>query len=379
MTSLQQTADGGYIIGGYSDSPSSFEKSGNSKGSYDYWIIKMESEICPTPATPTISPVSASNAPVLVNTTFQMEATTPDNNLTNTTWDWGDGTTTPGTLNGTTISGSHTYTTPGLYTLTLTVENACGGTSQSTYQYVVVYDPAAGFLTGGGWINSPPGAYAANPSLTGKINYGFVCKYKKGSTVPDGNTEFDFKVGNLNFKSTSYDWLVIAGAKAQFKGNGTINGSGNYSFMLTAIDGHIDGGGGTDKFRIRIMGNSGLVYDNNVGSAEGTGDNASPATALGGGSIVIHKNDNKKAREGFGAELVVTMSDYLILNNYPNPSNGKVTFEFTLPQTGEYQLDLLDLKGNQVQAVKQGTARAGETQRVICRKAKPRRDFTLRA
>ncbi len=117
---------------------------------------------------------------------------------------------------------------------------------------MVVYDPAAGFVTGGGWINSPAGAYAADPTLTGKANFGFVSKYQKGATVPTGKTEFQFKAGGLNFQSTSYDWLVVAGAKAQYKGTGTVNGVGGYGFMLTAIDGQQPGGGGVDKFRIKI-------------------------------------------------------------------------------------------------------------------------------
>jgi hypothetical protein len=48
------------------------------------------------------------------------------------------------------------------------------------------------------------------------------------------------KGGNLrifNFHSETYDWLVVAGARAQFKGTGTINGTGNYDFLLTAIEG----------------------------------------------------------------------------------------------------------------------------------------------
>jgi hypothetical protein len=84
--------------------------------------------------------------------------------------------------------------------------------------FVAVYDPAAGFVTVGGWIMYPAGAYTANPDLTGKATFGFVAKYKKGANVPDGNTEFQNKAGDLNFKSTSYDWLVVAGMKAHFKG-----------------------------------------------------------------------------------------------------------------------------------------------------------------
>ena len=37
-----------------------------------------------------------------------------------------------------------------------------------------------------------------------------------------------------------------------YKGSGTINGSGDYAFMLSAIDGQSLGGGGVDRFRIRI-------------------------------------------------------------------------------------------------------------------------------
>lgn len=130
------------------------------------------------------------------------------------------------------------------------------------------------------------GAYVPNPSLTGKASFGFVSKYQNGASVPTGNTEFQFKAGNLNFSSTSYEWLVVAGAKAQYKGVGTINGTGSYRFMLTAIDGQINGGGGQDKFRIRIWSDGGgLVYDNQINDT----DSADPTTVLGGGNIVIHK------------------------------------------------------------------------------------------
>ena len=174
-----------------------------------------------------------------------------------------------------------------MYTLNLAVTDDDGGQGTAAFQYIVIYDPNAGFVTGGGWINSPAGAYTANPSLTGKATIGFVSKYQKGKTVPGGNTEFQFKVANLNFSSTSYDWLVIAGAKAQYKGIGTINGTGNYRFMLTAIDGQVNGGGGVDKFRIKIwnLATGQIVYDNQLGAA----DEALPTTDIQGGSIVIHK------------------------------------------------------------------------------------------
>ena len=204
--------------------------------------------------------------------------------------DWGDGAPSLAVViefNGSgTLSGSHAYATPGVYLVTLTVTDKDGAAAHSSFEFVVVFDPLAGFVTGGGWIMSPPGAYAADPSLTGKATFGFVSKYPKGSTEPDGNTEFHFQVAALNFHSTSYDWLVVAGSKVQFKGSGTLNGAGDYGFMLTAVDGDVKGGD-PDTFRIKIWDKATgtVIYDNNMGNGNGT-----PAsTVLGGGSIVIHQ------------------------------------------------------------------------------------------
>jgi uncharacterized delta-60 repeat protein len=193
---------------------------------------------------------------------------------------------TPGTANTT-----YTFNQPGVYNVSLTVTDNgnLSGTATTVNNlpaYVVIYDPNGGSVTGGGWILSPAGAFAPMPSLTGKATFGFVSKYQNGASVPTGNTEFQFKAGGLNFKSTSYDWLVVSGGKkAQYKGAGTINGGGSYRFMLTCIDGDKPGGGGVDKFRIRIWSDSnGLIYDNQLNAP----DSDDPSTALGGGSIVIH-------------------------------------------------------------------------------------------
>ncbi len=136
-------------------------------------------------------------------------------------------------------------------------------------------------MTGGGWILAPTGSctglgttYSCSPTLTGKATFGFVSKYKKGATAPEGNTEFQFHAAGLNFKSTAYEWLVVAGTKAQFKGSGTINGTGSYTFQLFANDNT-----GTDEFRIKIWEtvSETMIFDNN--SEQG----------ISGGSIVVHK------------------------------------------------------------------------------------------
>jgi hypothetical protein len=204
---------------------------------------------------------------------------------------WDDGQTTTENLpvGVYTASRSHTYTTPGVYTITFIVTDDDGGSdTRSIETYVVVYDPNCGFVTGGGWIIAPPGSYPAGPSLSGRCNFGFVAKYKKGQSIPQGNTEFQFQLGDINFHSETYQWLVITGPKATFTGVGTINGYGHFGLRLTAIDGKISGGGGVDKFRIKIWdidnGNI-IVFDNNIGQS----DDANPTTALYGGQITIHK------------------------------------------------------------------------------------------
>ncbi|MCL5958790.1 MAG: PKD domain-containing protein [Chloroflexi bacterium] len=246
---------------------------------------------------PTVGSVTAPLDPVQVNTAINASANFADHGVLDThtaVWNWGDGSASPGSVietNGSgAVSASHTYTATGVYSLTLTVTDKDGASGNSSFQYVVVYDPSGGFVTGAGLIDSPPGAYVYNPSLVGKANFGFVARYQQGATTPSGNTQFRFQMANLGFASTTYEWLVVSGARAQFKGSGTLNGSGDYGFMLTAIDGQLSGGGGADQFRIKIWDKAtgNIIYDNQVG-AQDTSDTADPATAIAAGSIVVQK------------------------------------------------------------------------------------------
>jgi hypothetical protein len=90
---------------------------------------------------------------------------------------------------------------------------------------------------------------------------------KRAKQCRQAKLNSNFKSANFNFHSTSYDWLVVSGARAQYKGTGTVNNAGSYGFILTAIDGAVKGGGGVDKFRIKITDKStgAAVYDNQLG------------------------------------------------------------------------------------------------------------------
>lgn len=251
-----------------------------------------DKDACATDATvvnisnvgPSVGPISAPVAPVELGTPIIASANFTDPGIADThtaVWDWGDTNVEPGTLTQGAGSGSvddsHTYGATGVYTVGLEVLDDDGGEGTSVFEFVVVFDPSSGFVTGGGWVDSPEGAYIPAPALTGRATFGFVSKYKKGTTVPTGNTEFQFRAADLNFHSFNYEWLVVTGSDyARFKGSGTINGLGNYRFMVWAGDGE------PDTFRIKIweeseLGIETVIYDNGFDQA------------IRGGSIVVHK------------------------------------------------------------------------------------------
>jgi len=175
----------------------------------------------------------------------------------------------------------------------LVVTDPGGLFDSDKFEFIVIFDPSGGFVTGGGWLDSPAGAYTPDPTLSGRATFGFVSKYKKGANVPIGNTQFQFKAADVNFNSTSYQWLVVNGnsSRAQFKGEGLINGGSApngeaYKFLIWVVDGV------PDTMRIKIwyveVENLSIVevivYDNDIVTSES-------GQPIGGGSIVVHSGN----------------------------------------------------------------------------------------
>jgi len=317
---------------------------------------------------PEVTLVTGPSTPIALGDPLSITVNHNDNNVSNAKIDWDDQTPVVNVANPSfgSFSVSHNYTTPGVYTVSVTLTDACGKVSASyLYQYVVIYDPNGGFVTGGGWFWSEACAFKDGAGITGKANFGFVAKYKNGSTVPDGDTEFQFKAGNINFHSSLYDdmRLVISGAKASYKGIGNIKGSDHvFGFLVSAIDGNVTGGGGFDKFRIKIWdkdnGNH-VVYDNNCSE---TDENSDPATAIGGGSIVIHNaNRTKSAQIESTIEPVL---QYSVLKAYPNPFKDRLFFEFSREVDGKATLILFDGIGREISVLFDQQIYAKENYRV---------------
>ena len=230
--------------------------------------------------------------------------------------------------------------------------NAVAGSGcNETTVYMPVYDPAGGFITGGGWINSPIYSGLDYMKVGGKANFGFVSKYEKGRTVPSGNTEFQFKEGGMNFSSTSFDWLVISGKKGQYKGTGTINGTGSFGFILTAIDGDLATPIKTfDFFRIKIYDkiSNRVVYDNQYGNGT-TIDDADPTTALGGGSIVIH--EVKKATSKVEIVAKPIESGPFDVKIYPNPAKYQFISKLLGGSDEKVEISVYDVLGRMIKHI----------------------------
>ncbi|HUG74504.1 MAG TPA: hypothetical protein VMM81_02380 [Acidimicrobiia bacterium] len=178
------------------------------------------------------------------------------------------------------------FTTAGVREVCVAGVDAAGNASVPECIALAVFDPTAGFVTGGGWIDSPAGAYPAGPDAAGKASFGFVSRYHDGASTPHGQTQFRLRDAGLTFHSEVYDTLVVSGAEARYGGAGRVNGNSGYSFRVAVLDGDL-AGDGIDRFRLAIWQTTSgtVVYDSQPGDAA----TAPATTPLGGGEITIHQ------------------------------------------------------------------------------------------
>jgi hypothetical protein len=249
------------------------------------------------------------------------------------------------------LTGSYKFNTAGVYKLQMNLTDQTGVTSFTNIngdieEIIVIYDPNGGYTYGGGWFASQPGALVDEPSAEGKASYGFTVNYFKSSTFPKGETQFEFKVGSLEFNALNFDYLVINNAKAQFRGTGKITGDqSGYGFIMTVIDGDLDGSG-IDKIRMKIYSktNGRVVYDNQPGAS----DTADPVTAVGdNSSVVIYSTNNLTTRVERKTEETPLQ---LQLHAVPNPSSGDFAIMInTNDLINQVSLQVTDLYGRVIE------------------------------
>ena len=272
------------------------------------WAMLTLQEVAP-PSPPLPRPVADAGGPYLVAVRLPVtfngtDSYDPDGEIVDYCWIFGDG------KAGSGVSANNTYITAGLYTAELTVTDNVGGIDTDTAM-VVVYDPAAGFATGGGWFipggpTSDVGDFLPDIDYSSSAEFGFVVKYKPGATEVGGQLEFQYRQGDFNLHSKGMEWLVIVNNNwAKFQGSATIKGlEGLWPFRVDARDGDFGGGTAVDRFIIKVY-TPGSNPDQSDPEYKASGD-------LKGGSIVIH------------AKKVTTLR---VQSSYPADMLGYQVFE----------------------------------------------------
>jgi len=201
---------------------------------------------------------------------------------------------------------THQFAHAGMYTIVVTVTDDDGGSSSASV-LIVIFDPEAGFITDGGWIDSPPGAFVPDPTATGKGHFATEVRYADPTTLqgqvrfrlheallPLGTDPLTWPAANssdppwLDLQSDSLAWLVVTpDGKAAVSGTATLNGV-VYRFVLYGYDGD------PDRLRLVIwLASAGpcptgpFLYDNRPGASFDL-DQADPQP-IGGGSFQVHQ------------------------------------------------------------------------------------------
>lgn len=204
---------------------------------------------------PLVGPISAIE-PVQAGQPVTLSASFKDQNTADThtaAWSWGDECAGhPGTVTETngagTATGTHTFCTPGVYPVALTITDSTGR-STTVSRELVVHDGSAGFVAASGWLMSPPGALAGTANHSGPAEFRFFSTDKREHA---GRTAFHFEVANLSFHGGGFDTMTRDGDRVRYTGSGRMNGASGYRFALEAVDAGTANAAGTDRIHMRI-------------------------------------------------------------------------------------------------------------------------------
>jgi endonuclease/exonuclease/phosphatase family metal-dependent hydrolase len=204
---------------------------------------------------------------------------------------WDDGFTESYPAADGTCDRTHTYAHAGMYTISTAVTDDDSGTDSKTV-LSVVFDPNGGFVTGGGFLDSPAGSLTTTPSATTKLHIELNPRYHNGDSGPapsGGKVKASLNGGGLRLDSSALDWLVVTpDHKTAIKGTGSVNGQDGYGFVVYGYD--------TDPDSLRLVvwplsygtiPGTGTVYDNRPAAGYDL-DQADPQS-LANGSLKIHQ------------------------------------------------------------------------------------------
>jgi hypothetical protein len=190
------------------------------------------------------------------------------------TVDWGDGTVTNPAVTFTdgigSISDSHTFATPGVYGMTLTVSDGAGGADTAEYDYAVIYDPAGRKII----------ASVRVVEGDAQDHLGVNVKLDKKTGEPKGHVRYNFAGSGFadGFDATAIDSMLTFGNWGVTSGRGTVDGGAEeFEFLVTAYDG--DQNGSFDAFRFKIWTEGDpedVIYDTQPGDGNFAFPNRQP-------------------------------------------------------------------------------------------------------
>jgi uncharacterized delta-60 repeat protein len=264
---------------------------------------------------------------------------------------------------------------PNVYKISVASSAAGGCEAQTSVLYVHVYDPEAGFVSGGGWSDSPANAEYELMRQGGMLYWGFVARFRDEEKV-QGSALVILDAGPTIFRSTSVEdgSLVISANRAFFRGTGVLlNQRGldtdtddrRFGYLIAATDGHLGPNTGPDQLRLKIWvmkedGTEGeVVYDNQVGCTSASLDHNAPAcSAIDRGDIIINKPQSGSLSSAISQNAVEPAIEGLEV--YPTAFSDRTTLSFATESETAYTLELYDLKGALVQSIATGQAEVGK-------------------
>lgn len=294
---------------------------------------------------PVINKIVAPVDPIALGIIVLVEVYYTDNNLDEATINWGDGSENEyGDISAQPIIWEHNYSAVGVYTVSITLVDTGGEIASVNHQYIVVYDADISFATGGGLIYSPENSFNNYPDLTGIASFGFVAELVKNNKPPRENSKFYFKLDNFELESTVLNKFIISGYKAELEGKCTINGSGEYFFRLSVVDGQDNNNGKADIFELEVWNpaRNELLYQFYSKSKN------KKETNLLDGSIIVHSKQKKSGQIEFANSPSIKNSNLLV---YPNPFDEILRFEFVSPVDVHVCIDIFDITGRKVKTI----------------------------
>jgi len=225
----------------------------------------------------------ADGATVMAGSTVNLSAdlTDPDVGDSHTCYvDWqlaaGPGTVTESGGAGT-CTASNSYTVPGDYLITVAVIDPMGGTAMDSIMVTVATSPPppppppapgpqAGSIRAAGRLPMGTAAVAGFSGRDAAIFFDLNAKATKDGAKVKGTFGVQVPKARLTIVSTVLTKLDLVGARADVSGTGKLNGRRRVWFAVAAVDGNRgERAAGTDRIRIKVWDELGVVFDTDPG------------------------------------------------------------------------------------------------------------------